>query len=255
MYRCFVLHDYDPELKKRGAFEVKINELEKYNNLGYGCYWCLNDFNGSRQAKNITKINYWIADIDEGTKKEQLDRIHSLLLQPSMVIETKKGYHCYWEAENATIENYRKIELGIIDKLKADRACKDPVRLLRMPYYYHMKDKDNPFLVEIVEDNGKKYTEEKMLYIFELPEKKNNKSNLPKNVDIFNENKWEDIFHISRITRGCRNNELFKCMMKMKDMGYTTEISQVLNGINSKLSNPLPQYEIDSMLKGKRLPI
>ena len=44
-------------------------------------------------------------------------------------------------------------------------------------------------------------------------------------------------------------------MMKMKDMGYYSEISQVLNAINTKLSNPLPQYEIDMMLRGKGLPI
>ena len=34
--RFFALHDSDNELKKLGAFEIKENEIEKYNNLGYG---------------------------------------------------------------------------------------------------------------------------------------------------------------------------------------------------------------------------
>ena len=251
MYRLYALHDYDEKLKRKGAFEINENQVEEFNKLGYGIYWTLNDYKGRRLAKNITKINYWIADIDEGTKGEQLDRINNLWLKPTLIVETKKGFHCYWEAVNATLENYKKIELGIIEKLKADKACKDPVRLLRMPYSYHQKDKNNPFLIQIVEQTGKVYTEEKMLYIFELKQEKKQPKLLDKNVNIFDESKWEELFHISRIGRGCRNNELFKCMMKMKDLGYNTEISTVINTINSRLSEPLPQYEVDAILRGK----
>ena len=251
MYRVYALHDYDEKLKRKGAFEINENQIEKFNKLGYGIYWTLNEYKGRRLAQNITKINYWIADIDEGTKEEQLKRIQSLWLKPSFVVETKKGFHCYWEAENATLENYKKIELGIIEKLKADKACKDPVRLLRMPYCYHQKDKNNPFLVQIIEQTGKVYTEEKMLYIFELKQEKKQPKLLDKSIDIFDESKWEELFHISRIGKGCRNNELFKCMMKMKDLGYNAEISSVINTINSRLSEPLPQYEVDAILRGK----
>lgn len=251
MCRIYALHDYDENLKRKGAFEIKNNQVEYFNKKGYGIFWTLNNYTGRRLAQNITKINYWIADIDEGTKEEQLKRIHSLWLQPTFVVETKKGFHCYWQAENATIQNYRKIELGIIDKLQADKACKDPVRLLRMPYCYHNKDKNNPYWLEVVEETGKSYTEEKMLYMFELKLEKKQNPCYNKNIDIYDESKWESLFHISKIQNGCRNNELFKCMMKMKDMGYNAEIADVLNMINSRLIDPLPQYEINAILRGK----
>lgn len=252
MYRCFVLHDSDPELKKRGAFEVNENELEEYNNLGYGCFWTLNDFEGRRKAQNITKINFWIADIDDGTKEEQMERINSLVLKPSMIVESKKGYHCYWEAENATLENYTEITKGIIQKLKADPHCKDPVRLLRMPYYYHVKDMENPYLIEVVYENGKKYTEEKMLYAYQLPKPKLKPIKYDGDKkDFLDENKWEKIFKISQIGEGCRNSMLARYVFWLKDLGFNNEISYIINGLNRKLYKPLEQWEIDIMLKTK----
>ena len=77
MYRIYALHDYDENLKRKGAFEINETQIEEFNKLGYGIYWTLNEYKGRRLAQNITKIKYWIADIDEGTKEEQLKRIQS----------------------------------------------------------------------------------------------------------------------------------------------------------------------------------
>ena len=250
--RIYALHDSDSELKKQGAFEIKEEETEKYNNLGYGIFWTLNEYDGRRKAKNITKINYWIADIDNGTKEEQMSKIKELVLKPSMIIESKNGFHCYWKATNATIDNYAKIERGIIQKLNADKACKDPVRLLRMPYFYHKKDINNPFLVEIVEENSKEYTEDKMLFVYEIKKPNKKPINYTGDKECFlDESQWDRLFRINQIKQGERNNTLAKYIFWLKDLGFCSEISYIINGINQRLYNPLEQWEVDSMLKSK----
>ena len=140
MARLFAIHDYDNKLKRKGAFEIKPEEVQELNKQGYGIYMCVNEFNGARKIENLQKINFWIADLDSGTKLDMINRIEELVLQPSIIVETKKGYHCYWKAENATFENYTEIEKGLIKKLNADKACKDVTRLLRFPTSYHMKN-------------------------------------------------------------------------------------------------------------------
>ena len=250
--RFYALHDYDSELKKYGAFEIRPDEQIKYNKLGYGIYWTLNEYNGNRVAKNITKINYWICDIDDGTKEQQIKNIKELLLKPTMIIETKRGYQCYWKAKNASITNYKKIEKRIIKALNGDKNCTDPVRLMRVPYYYHQKDKNNPFYIDCVEENNKEYTEEKMLYCFEPLEEENKpiKKYEISNSEYTNPDNWERIFKISNIVKGSRNSYLFWIINRLKDNNCSeTDIQHIIRGINSKILDPLEDSEIRALLR------
>lgn len=252
MFRYYALHDSDINEKKKGAIEIDFKIAEDLNNDGWGIFWTFNTYENRRRAINIKKINYWACDIDEGSKEEQLERINSLILKPTMIIESKKGYHCYWQSENATLENYREITQGIIAKLNADKHCTDPVRLLRVPYFYHMKDKNNPFLIQVIEENNKIYTEEKMLYAYQLPKKKLKQIKYDgDNKDFLDDKKWQTIFKINEIGEGCRNSMLARYVFWLKDLGFNNEISYIINGINQKLYKPLEQWEIDVMLKTK----
>ena len=242
--RFFALHDSDNELKKLGAFEIKEDEIEKYNNLGYGCFWVLNDFNGKRRQENVTKINYWFCDIDEGSKEEQMKRINAVALKPTFVVETKKGFHCYWQVEGeASVENYKTILAGIIHRLKADKACKDSSRLLRYPYAYHMKDPKNPYLVQIVEQCSNTYTESEMLFYFSLPKKRKETKNYNTDESI------ESLkIYARRIHKGERNNYLYwvKCRLKEKNL----EIENNLRAVNEEMAEPIEGSELENLIKG-----
>lgn len=244
--RFFALHDSDNELKKLGAFEIKENEIEKYNNLGYGCFWVLNDFNGKRRQENVTKINYWFCDIDEGSKEEQMKRINAIALKPTFVVETKKGFHCYWQVEGeASVENYKTILAGIIERLKADKACKDSLRLLRYPYAYHMKDPKNPYLVQIVEQCSNAYTESEMLFYFSLPKKRKETKNYNTDESI------EGLkIYARRIRKGERNNYLYwvKCRLKEKNL----EIENNLRAVNEEMAEPIEGSELENLIKGRK---
>lgn len=251
----YVIHDFDPELKaKYGSKNVPESELRDWNLKGFGVHYTPNTFNGPRRAENLVKINYWIADIDDGTKEEQMRKIRKLPIYPSKIVETKRGYHCYWKAADATPENYRKIEEGIIRLLGADQQCKDVTHTLRAPGYYHLKDPGHPFLVHVVDDNEYlSWKEKQMLAAFVKPVKvKPRMYTAPPSVEVeelINPDNWEKFFHISRIGEGNRNAEFARITMWLRDAGcdrYNAEAT--IDGINATLADPLPERELKSLV-------
>lgn len=232
---------------------IEPEQAIDYNNKGYGIYWTVNEYNGARRTANLTKINYFFVDIDEGDKKDQLARIQNLLVKPSMIIESKNGYHCYWKINGlCSVDQFKAVEDGLIQKVNADPHCKDPVRLLRAPYFYHQKDLNDRFFIDVIEDNQESYTTEQMLYVYGARLKKIKKVEKPveKN-DFLNENNWERIFKLSSIGKGNRNSMFARYIFWLKDLGLGSSAEYIINGLNRRLIEPLPQYEIDVLLRSK----
>lgn len=255
MYRIFCIHDNDEVKKRLGAFEINENQVEDYNNNGFGVFWIVNEFNGDRKAINCTKINYYYADMDEDTKENQMELIKKLPIHPTMIIETKKGHHCYWKVSNATIENFADVEKGLIKRLNADKHCTDVSRLLRYPYSYHMKDKNNSFLIQVIYDNDKEYTESQMLCAYKIKEKAKVLKRIEGDIsDFVKPENWERIFKISQIFEGGRNSMLARYALWLIDLKIpNNQICYVIEGLNQKMKQPLPEWEIKQLLKGKGL--
>lgn len=96
---------------------------------------------------------------------------------PSAIVETKNGFHVYWlldqpfflgrESEategrdEAVLREYRKAHANIISRFQADPQCIDPVRVLRVPDSYHLKNPAEPFQIKL------RYFEPENVYSFE----------------------------------------------------------------------------------------
>jgi len=254
--KIYALHDSSPEKKRLGAFEIDIADAEEYNAKGFGIFGTFNDYEGARKKDNITKINFWFADIDEGNKEEQMERINNLSILPTIVIETKNGYHCYWKAIDATIECFSDIQKGLIHRLDADKACKDPVRLLRCPHYNHMKNPSKPFKIKIVWNNHKEYNESRMLCVYKLPEPKPKKYGKldysGSKEDMLKEENWDKIFNLNMIGEGGRNNELSRICFWLRDENFPRDVVEnTIRRMNSSLSSPLPTWELDILINSK----
>lgn len=247
----YAIHDYDPEKKKLGAFEV--TEPERYNKDGFGIFWTPNKFNGDRKTENLEKIRYWFVDIDGGEKKEIYNRLVTAIIKPTYIVETKNGFHGYFEAENATEDNFRIIQKGLIKKFRGDPACKDVSRLLRVPGYFHRKDPNNPFLVKKVFESGKSYKEKLMMYCFPFEEPKIEKMDYSGDKeDLLLEENWDRIFKLNHIRDGNRNNELSRIAFWLRDEGFGQSIvMNTIQRMNSKISKPLEQYEIKQLVRSK----
>ena len=160
---------YDADPTTHGCIGVgDFNEALTYSKLKWGIFWTVNQFDGPRKKENVKKIISWAVDIDEGSKDEQLSRIHSFI-KPSAIIETKKGYHCYYDSIDGSVKNYEKVVAGLIHHLHGDKKAADVARILRVPGFCHWKDQNNPFAIKWKYFSDIKYTEKEMLKIFPLP--------------------------------------------------------------------------------------
>lgn len=150
--------------------EITLEEAKRYNEKGFGIFWSVNELDGKGYKKeNVKKINSWYCDID-GFTGDIYTHMNKCPLFPSMIVKTKNGYHVYWNAVDGTIENYDKIETGIVRSITlADPKAKDLVRILRCPNYNHLKDETDPYLVHCILDLDIKYTEYQMMQAFKVP--------------------------------------------------------------------------------------
>lgn len=164
--RLYSLHDSDPKIREtEGAQPVSRSVACAKNREGYGIFQVVNAFRGARRLVNLTRINWWFADLDEGSKSEQLLRIRQAPVLPSVVVESRNGYHCYWRVRGRAGDHWRRIvRWGIVPVVRGDPRATDCLRLLRAPGFDHCKGV--PFAVRVVWAVEAAYTECQMLRAF-----------------------------------------------------------------------------------------
>jgi len=160
----------DPMLWHAGVYKNITNEVEELNKVGAGVFFTPNQYpGGSRQAKDCKGVNAWYMEIDDIPKPEQIQRIKAAPIAPSVIVETGKSYHCYWMAENGTIENFKKIAKGLVAHFDSDPAVADIARILRVPGYKH--NKKEPVDVKLISINAATQTEQDMMEAYPYTEK------------------------------------------------------------------------------------
>ena len=137
--------------------------------LPYWIFFSVNPMeNWKRNMDSVKAIQTWICDIDTGSKEEQLELIKNAKLQPSLVVESNHGFHLYYLADsNLTREEFENWNRGLKNYYNGDsKVCKDIARVLRIPWYYHMKWEK--YLVKYRKDlsSHDKYTMEQITTAF-----------------------------------------------------------------------------------------
>lgn len=164
--QTYVLAEKIDPRARQGAQRINRKDAKTWNEKGYGVFHTIQEFKGPRRVENLVHINAWAVDIDEGTKPQMIDRINMGLL-PTMTVETKKGFHVYWSAKDATKENYKNIvAMRLVPFYNADKKAKDLCRILRTPGYFHLKDVNDPFLIKKIHDAAVQYTEYEMFKFY-----------------------------------------------------------------------------------------
>ena len=160
LYRIF-----DKDASK-GCHEVKhFIEADHWSVQQWGIFWTVNRFDGPRRKENCKEVLAWAVDLDTGTKAEQLATIRANLIEPSVVYETARGHHVYFDAKDGDPESYRDIVERLVDAYRGDKNAKDVCRILRVPGYMHWKG-EKPFAVKCVYESAKTYTEVEMRKAF-----------------------------------------------------------------------------------------
>ncbi len=172
--------------------------LEKQKS-GIGIFFSVNGMRTTpggqrRRAEDLYCLNACYVDIDwpdktkpptdeqlKSFKHDVLEHLMSLEMDemgPSIINETKNGYHAFWlfdkpfviDAITKTVTNedgtktivpdedkiqrlllaYSQTQEAIIDRLQGDPNADGVARVLRVPQTYHLKDPNNPFLIKNV---------------------------------------------------------------------------------------------------------
>lgn len=142
--------------------------LEAYNKKWAGVFFSINSMKPwERDKASVTHINARACEVDDLSKEDQLKLISVCPIKPSLIIESNKSFHMYWFAKDGTIENRNKICWGLRNFFWGDPAiASDISRVLRLPWYNHMKNPDEPFECTISDWDGEYHTEEEMLKVF-----------------------------------------------------------------------------------------
>lgn len=159
------LHD----VEGGGCLPVDPADAHRWQKSGFGIFWTVNAFNGPRKKENLSAILAWAVDLDSGTKEEQRSRLLRSPVEPSLVVESARGYHAYWNAlkrEPIASPWERLVKDRLIPWFDADRNAGDVSRILRAPGYLHLKDPANPFPVRVVYEHPVAYSYEQMAAMF-----------------------------------------------------------------------------------------
>ena len=127
---------------------------------GRGVYIVVND--GGDTDSEITACRAFFVEWDDRPKSDQITAWKELgLPEPSLQIDTgNKSIHNYWVLKK-TIEakTWKPIQERLLDHADADRALKNPSRVMRLAGTYHMKDDGKcGEMTKIIFNSNKKYS-------------------------------------------------------------------------------------------------
>lgn len=143
---------------------------------GIDIYFGVNPRTGNGGKKeNVHYLSAFHAEIDYGIighKKESpsetyegaLNTIQSFQPEPTIVIHSGGGFHCYWVLANPIkvsdigIDALEGINKTLSEKLGGDPGTHDISRVLRIPGTFNFKLPDNPRPVTLISNNHKKYS-------------------------------------------------------------------------------------------------
>jgi hypothetical protein len=155
----------DPRTRE-GARAIDPAHARELNRQGYGIFATANEFGGPRQIANLVRIHAWVVDMDQGEKRDQWKRI-AKGPTPTMVNETKRGFHLLFQAMDATMNEWAEVQSRLIGFYDGDPNAKDVTRILRVPGFMHLKEPANPYRVETRHyDLDISYKTENMLKLF-----------------------------------------------------------------------------------------
>jgi hypothetical protein len=222
------LHDTDKSQSPKhfyGTLSNHYSKLETANRQGYGIFVTIQETTSeSRKNEDIKRIRAFFVDVDKVGEYPKPEEFH---IEPSVSVESSPGkFHHYWMTkDDCQLDTFKPIQKRLIERYKADTACSDLARVMRLPGFAHCKTSERP-MVKIVAFSGKKYTLSEAALpipkapIFDLPTVTHtDKSNLLVLSDLNIDPAYEtrlleevDKIHeqLSRLKEGKRNDTLNK---------------------------------------------
>lgn len=112
-----------------------------------GVYFTVNISDGEGQsAHNIEDTR--AVFVDDDTDSVDLEELFADC-EPSAVVRSRNGVHVYWRTSDLELEDFEPAQKALARKLGTDGSVHDLARIMRMPGFFHQKQKRDPFLVTL----------------------------------------------------------------------------------------------------------
>ena len=152
-FQTFPDHDKDKkELIKvlHGTLQEHGAELIRLNRAGAGVFVTVNKTDlTSRRTESITGLRALFVDFDNGHDLPKFP------VEPTIIVKSAHGHHCYWKLKsNESISRFTESQKRLIKFFDSDTSIHDLPRVMRLPGFFHLKDKTKPFLVTIEKIEG-----------------------------------------------------------------------------------------------------
>ena len=142
--------DPDPLAKiKHGTLSQHASWLTSMNCKGAGIFVAVNATDGrGRGRDNITRIRALWQEDDTGDTP-------ALPTDPHIVVESSPGrFHRYLLVDDLPMVEFEPAQHRMVLDYGSDPRAQDRARVLRLPGFWHVKDKANPHLVTITQESG-----------------------------------------------------------------------------------------------------
>lgn len=159
-FRCIWPNTKDnlPALNLSGKFTDHDVTLKTYNDMGYGVFFTPNT--GGHSDAEINRFNAFFLDID-GEKGQVLpEKWH---VDPTIITKRGDNYHVYWLLNPTTDCNqWCDIQQRLVEFYGADKAVKNPSRVMRIPGFTHTKVGSNGKPYEVFRTYANRYNIEEL---------------------------------------------------------------------------------------------
>lgn len=128
-------------------------KLTAWNQQGYNIYYGVNPRRdmGKSGDSNVLLARALFCDFDhiepgDGCGRFELvytDILLTGLPEPTLAVHSGHGLHCYWRLNKPMTDLvlWRKIQIGLNERVNADRNVKNPERVMRLPGFLNTKRK------------------------------------------------------------------------------------------------------------------
>ena len=135
-----------------------------------GVFIAVNESDGKgRKKENIIGVNALYAELDYSSdnRSEMISKLMALDIPPNMIVASKNGPHTYWVVSDIDLNEFESYQHGLYGYLHDNGFTPDPKsinisRLLRVPGFYHLKNPNDPFKINLVHCSNIKYKKDEL---------------------------------------------------------------------------------------------
>lgn len=175
IFRCILApwrQQESPNARRSYEGEFIPERLEQLNRLHYSIYYfpnCPSMYDPSKtvDGSQIDQFHFVFVDCDlkDGvyeSKQAFLDTLASKGLPPTLVVDSGRGCHAYWELSDLDAMSYLRLQRRLCRFYNTDPAVSQICQLMRVPGYNNPKERGNPIPCVVLEGSGTVYTCEQL---------------------------------------------------------------------------------------------